>query len=115
MLEPFIDEIEDDMDDYDEDPGYTPTDSGDIEIERDEDGFLVGFKGDPDLVPEHVRSNPGALVQGLHGFVFETPVWGHADTFMELEEAGLLQLVDEPKQVTFGPYEVFIYEVPFDL
>ena len=111
MLEHLhYDDIEDDMDDYDEDLGYEPSDSGDIEIARDEDGTVTGFKGDPDLMPEHILSNPAALVTGRNGFNFETPVWGHADTFMEMEEAGLLRLSADPQKVTFGDHEVFIYE-----
>lgn len=100
----------DEDDESAEDLGYTPSESGDIEIVRDEDGFVTGFIGDPDLVPEYARDSPAALVTGLNDLDFDTPVWGHADTFMEMEEAGILTLTEDPQKVTFGPYEVFIYE-----
>lgn len=92
---------EQDLDD--DQSGVDPT------IERNEDGEVTGFAGDPDLVPEHVHDNPGALVTGRNDFEFETPVWGHADTFMEMEEAGILVLAEE-KSVQFGDHIVWIYK-----
>lgn len=96
--------------DTNEDLGYEPSDSGDIEIARDEDDVVTGFKGDPDLIPGYALGNPAALVTGRDGFEFETPIWGDADTFMELENAGILELTENPQKVTFGGHEVFIYE-----
>lgn len=86
---------------------YEP--DSDVRIVRDEDDMVTGFEGDPDEVPEWCRDNPGAVVTGRHGFLFETPIWGHAETFMELEEAGILEL-RPTSAIKFGDHSIFVYE-----
>ena len=86
---------------------YDP--NSDVQIVRDEDDVVIGFVGDPDEVPEWCRDNPGALVTGRHGYLFDTPIWGSADTFMEMEEAGILEL-RPTRRVEFGDHGIWVYE-----
>jgi hypothetical protein len=86
---------------------YDP--NSDVRILRDDEDEVTGFAGDPDEVPEWCQDSPGALVSGRHGFQFETPIWGHADTFMELEEAGILTL-RPTHAIPFGEHSIWVYE-----
>lgn len=55
---------------------------------------VVAIKGELEDIAGY-ENNPGAIVTGLHGYRFLDPIFGHADTFMELEEAGVLKLEPE--------------------
>lgn len=88
------------------------------EIVRDEGDetvtFVVSDHADDDDAREYLSdygdsSSVAALLTGANGFDFDSPIWMHCDTAMELHEAGIIDMTSQ-QSVNFLGHTVYLYE-----